>query len=122
MGLPPRCLLPPLAAPAATRPAVVSHELLAKSYVAARARTNQSFDRTYAVWLGSGADCFCKFYDDCDNHPMAKNRTLADASCLQTGALADVLVIGPWRGGVKVAPHTVCGLGFHALDPRPTLQ
>ena len=32
MGLPP-LLVAPLAAPAATRPAVVSHDLLAKSYV-----------------------------------------------------------------------------------------
>ena len=121
MGLP-RCLLPRLPRPRRLVRRLCHMICSPKATWAARARANQSFDRTYPVWFGSGANCFCKFYDGCDNHAMAKNRTLADASCLQTGALADVLVIEPWRGEVKVAPHTVGGLGFHALDPRPTLQ
>jgi hypothetical protein len=119
----PPLLVVPIAAPAATCPAVVSHDLLAKSYVAARAKANDSFDRTYAVWLGSGADCFCKFYHDCDNHAVAKNRALADAACLETRALADVLIIGPWQGDVKVAPQgTLVAAGqipylFEVEDP-----
>jgi hypothetical protein len=119
----PPLLVAPLATPAATCPAVVSHDLLAKSYVAARAKSNESFDRTYAVWLGSGADCFCKFYHDCDNHAVAKNRALAEAPSLDTRALAEFLVIGPWRGDVKVAPQgTLVAAGsipylFEVEDP-----
>ena len=113
----------PLAVPKATCPAAVSHDLLAKSYVAARAKSDKSFDRTYAVWLGIGGDCFCKFYHDCDNHAMAKSRALADAYSLETRALADVLVIGPWRGDVDVAPQgTLVAAGstsylFEVEDP-----
>jgi hypothetical protein len=83
---------------------LAAHDLLAKTYVVAKARSTESFDRTYAVWLGSGMDCVVRFVYDCDNHAIAKTRAMVYASSLQWQMLADVLVIGPWRGDPKIAP------------------
>ena len=82
----------------------MGHDLVATSYLMARAACGKRWPDTYAAWVGSGTLGVSCYPGHCANHSEARDRAVVKADGLELDGPAEILVVGPWRGDPNRVP------------------